>query len=128
MWRRVAVVAAAILANATLYMALLAWTLIPLRTASAWSREPIATLHVDVLVGSFALPVGPYVTVAVLLGTLSTAVFLASVVVDADYADRFSSALLSEPASRGLALTGMYLALVKRSARPPTRGRTSRDK
>jgi hypothetical protein len=117
LWRRALLVAVGVIAVATLYMGVLAWAMIPVEVAERWVDAPIDTANVDLLGIQFAVPLGPYLLVSGLLGTLASAVLLASVAVDEGYAAHLASALLDEPAEVGVAVSAPYLAIRKR--RPP---------
>jgi hypothetical protein len=115
--RNLVIAAVGVLTVATLYMGALTWVLIPVATASEWTSAPIDIQQVTALGMQVDVPLGPYVTVSIVLGLLATAVLLASVAVDEDYADQLADALLRQPARAALGAAVPYLRM--RDATPP---------
>lgn len=106
---------------ATVYIGILTWVLIPVATARDWTGEAVAIQRVAAMGIRVDVPLGPYVTVSILLGLLATAVLLASVAVDDDYADRLADALILQPARAALGPAVPYLRM--REATPPAQAR-----
>jgi hypothetical protein len=119
LWRRAFVVAVGLVAVSTIYMGALAWAMIPIAVADDWAGSAIEVATVDVLWLDFDVPLGVYIVVSTLLGTLASAVLLASVAVDQEYANQLATALLEQPTTDAAMASGPYLAM--RKQRPPTK-------
>jgi hypothetical protein len=97
---------------------MLTWILVPVATAREWTTAAIDVHTINALGVQIDVPLGPYVSVPLVLGLLATAVLLASVAVDDDYAEQLADALLRQPARAALGAAVAYLHM--RDARDPT--------
>jgi hypothetical protein len=86
--------------------------------AQTWSGVPAETIRSDLIV-TIDLPVGPYLSIAVFLGVVATAIFMTLVLTDDRYSLALSEALLRNPVEVSLALGVPYLALKESADRPP---------
>jgi hypothetical protein len=100
-------------------MAALAWVLIPVAKAREWTGEHVDARRLAALGIQIDVPLGPYVSVAVVLGILATGVLLATVAVDEDYAERLADALLRQPAGAALGTAVPYLHMRKDTPHAP---------
>ena len=120
--RNLVIAALGVTTVATLYMGALTWILIPIATARDWTAASVDIQKVGALGVYIDVPLGPYITVSLVLGLLATAVLLASVAVDDDYAEQLADALLRQPARAALGAAVPYLHM--RDAAPPSKGST----
>ena len=93
------------------YLWLLAWILVPVRTASEWTGEVVPVEAVTLLGHTVSLPVGPYLLVAGLLGGSAAVVLLASAAVQEDLAERLAEAVMRHPVTDAVSLAAPYLLL-----------------
>jgi hypothetical protein len=93
----------------TVYIYLVAWALIPMRTVEGWLHKSIAHGALPV-VGD--LPAGPYLPGSVLLGILATAIFFAFVVTDEEkYASTLVDMVIQRPLGRAALFAVPYAAM-----------------
>ena len=111
--RNLFVSATGLMIVASCYMGALAWALVPVANAQAWTGHDVDDARIELLGITAHVPLGPYVVVASLLGLLATAVMLASVAMSEDYARRLAEALLRQPAETALATVVPYLRMSK---------------
>lgn len=91
--------------------ALLAVT-VPRTVASEWSRSDVQRLDICLLGVDLALPGGPYVAMALLLGVFATAIFLAFALTEERIAAAMTEALLRQPLDRFLVLALPFVSLL----------------
>ena len=117
--RNLVIAAVGVATVAILYMGALTWVLIPVATARDWTATSVDIHTLAALGVHIDVPLGPYITVSLVLGLLATAVLLASVAVDDDYAEQLADALLRQPARAALGAAVPYLHM--RDAAPPAK-------
>lgn len=103
----------------TLYLYVLAWTLIPGEVSAEWLGSPVDGASIDLLVAHLTAPLGAYVVVAALLGLIATSVLLGFVITEERYAGDVTGAVLYEPV-HGAATVGLpYVAIRARDDSDP---------
>jgi hypothetical protein len=102
-WRFVPMIGG-FLAFLSAYFYALAWAVVTVGTAARWTGEAIPSQEVSVLGLGAHLPGGPYLKVALLLGIVATAIFLAFVLTEDRYSTALAEALVEEPVEHCLAL------------------------
>jgi hypothetical protein len=93
------------------FVYLLAWAAIPIATSAGWVGHPITTETVGLAGVDVVVPIGPYVSVAVLLALVATAAFLAFALTEDRYSTALSDLVLRQPAEACLRLSVPYVAL-----------------
>jgi hypothetical protein len=96
---------------ATLLVYLLAIAIMPSSLATAWSTMSVGHIQAQALSWGISIPTGPYVQVALLLGTVAAAGFAAFVLTEDKYFADFTHAMLDEPANDLVVFGLAYLTL-----------------
>ena len=102
-WRFVPMIAG-FLAVLSAYFYALAWAVVTVGTAARWTGEGIRSQEVSILGLGAHLPCGPYPKVALLLGIVATAIFLAFVLTEDRYSTALAEALVEDPVEHCLVL------------------------
>lgn len=92
--------------------ALLAVT-VPWSVAADWSESTVSARHVALLGVEAAIPGDPYFPMALLLGIVATAIFLAFALTEEHVAAALTETLLREPIDRFLVLALPFVALLE---------------
>lgn len=117
---RVAWTALGLTASVSVYLYVLAWTLVPVSVSGDWLSTPVETTSVDLLLIDFSAPLGPYVAVAVLMGIVAAAVLIGFVITEERYAGDVSAAVLYAPVRDGLVAALPYAVMTEEE--PPLDG------
>jgi len=95
----------------SMYLYLLAIVLVSTDVAKRWMGQAPPTERIGLPTGAFELPAGPYLSVALVLGVLATAVLLAFVLTEDRYGEGLARVLLKEPLEAGMPVALLYRAL-----------------
>jgi hypothetical protein len=91
----------------------LAWATVPVDVSSRWISHPVDMAHVELIGWSIAMPVGPYISLAVLMSIVATAAFLAFSLAEDRYATTLSGVLVRRQAELWLMLAVPFRRIYK---------------
>ncbi|MEV1333740.1 hypothetical protein AB0J20_29675 [Micromonospora costi] len=105
---------------------LLALIIMPSSLAADWSRSSVNLVDAQLFGWDVTIPAGPYLHVALLLGTVASVGFAGFVLTEEKYFEEFTKGIIGKPAEQYLTLALPYLALADEDAGEGVKGKSQR--